>query len=158
MIDRSKYHHDVTPAILSRDAVLMLQEHLYHTSRKSRIPFGMRNLLCGGLSVLLKYTSKLPFAIWRLYLLRSDPWNEYPLYYSFLEAHGLFEKYHFSLDNRLSGNSFWNIDEYDSWEPADSFSGKRTFFFSVLQSNTKLDPEIIWQRVFPYLQPHLLEE
>ena len=76
----------------------------------------------------------------------------YSLYYAFLEAYDLFEKYHFILDNRILGNSVWNIDEYDSSDPANSFLGERTFHFSVIQSNTGINPDEIWQKVRPYLR------
>ena len=60
--------------------------------------------------------------------------------------------YHFLLKNRISGNWVWSIDQYDSWNPADSFVGERTFYFSVIQSNTGINPDEIWQKVRPYLQ------
>jgi hypothetical protein len=94
----------------------------------------------------------MSFAKWRLYLLKSRRWTEYSLYYAFLEAYDLFEKYHFLLDNRISGNSVWEIDQYDSWDPANSFLGERTFYFSVIQSNTGIHPDEIWEKVCPYLQ------
>jgi hypothetical protein len=151
-IDHAEYHHDVTPAVLSREAMLMLHEHLARASRDSRTGFSKRDLLCRGVAVLVKFIPKMSFAKCRLYLLRSGQWTEYSLYYAFLEAYDLFEKYHFLLDNRISGNSVWEIDQYDSWDPENSFLGTRSFYFSVLQSNTRIDPDEIWDKVRPCLR------
>ena len=150
-IDKAEFHHDVTPAVLSKEAVLMLHEHLARISRDSPPGFSKRDLICRGLAILAKLIPKMYFAQWRLYLLRSGQWTEYSLYYTFLEAINLFEKYHFVLDSRISGNSVWEFDQYDSWDPKNSFLGERTFFFSVLQSNTGINPDDIWQKVHPYL-------
>ena len=108
--------------------------------------------------VLAKFIPEMPFAEWRFYLLRCGPWTEYSLYYTFLESYNLFEKYHFLLDNKLSGNSFWYRKEYESWDPANSYLGIRTFYFSVLQSNTGVDPDEIWQKVRPYLRQEAISK
>ncbi len=152
-IESAAYHHDVTPAVLSREAMLLLQNHLAQTYRKSRTGFNKLDLQYWGINALAKFIPKLSFAEWRLYLLSSEQWTEYSLYYAFLEAYNLFEKYHFLLDKRISGNSVWHLNEYDSWDPANSFMGERTFYFSLIQSNTGINPDEIWQKVRPYLQP-----
>jgi hypothetical protein len=152
MIERAEYHHDVTPAVLNKEAMLMLHGHLTRVSRGNGSDFSRRNLLSRGLSILTRFIPRMPFAEWRLYLLKSGQWTEYSLYYTFLEACDLFEKYHFLLDNRISGNSVWYIKDYDSLDPANSFLGERIFYFSVIQSNTGINPDEIWQKVFPYLQ------
>jgi hypothetical protein len=151
-INHAEYHHDVTPAVLSREGMLRLHKHLARISRNSRTGFNKRDLLRRGVTVLAKFIPKMSFADWRLYLLRSGQWTEYSLYYAFLEAFDLFEKYHFLLDSRISGNSVWEIDQYDSWDPASSFLGERTFYFSVIQSNTGINPDEIWEKVRPYLR------
>ena len=150
-INQADFHHDVTPAVLSRDGMLMLHEHLARASRDYRSGFSKRDLKCWGANVLAKFIPGIPFTEWRLYLLKSGQWTEYSLYYAFLEAYDLFEKYHFLLDNRISGNSVWHIKDFDSWDPANSFLGERTFYFSVMQSNTGINPDEIWQKVRPYL-------
>lgn len=151
-IEHAEYHHDVTPVVLSSEAVLKLQHHLVRASRKSRVGFRKHDLKFWGINVLTKILPGISFAEWRLYLLKNRQWTEYSLYFSFLEAFGLFEKYHFLLDSRISGNSVWHIDQYDSWNPAKSFLGARAFYFSVIQSNTGIDPAEIWQKVRPFLQ------
>ena len=151
-IGQPAYHYDVTPVVLSKEGMLMLHKHLARTSRGSRIGFSKRDLLCWGANLLAKFIPRIPFAKWRLYLLRSGDWTEYSLYYTFLEAFDLFEKYHFLLDKRVSGNSVWYLDQYDTWDPADSFVGERTFHFTVIQSKTGIHPDEIWQKVRPYIQ------
>jgi hypothetical protein len=151
-IERAEYHHDVTPAILSKEAVLRLHEYLRGIARDVTISFRRRDLLYWGAMILLKLMPRVSFAEWRLYLLRSVLWTEYSLYYTFLEAHNLFEKYHYVLDHRISGNSVWYIEDYASWDPENSFVGDRNFYFSVIQSNISIDPDEIWKRVRPYLQ------
>jgi len=150
-IDHAEYHHNVTPAILSREGMILLYKHLARASRDSRIGFSKRDLLCWCANVLAKWIPSNLFAEWRLYLIRIGPWTEYSLYYTFLEASDLFEKYHFLLDKPIWGNSVWYLDQYDSWDAASSFLGERTFYFSVIQSNTGINPDEIWQKVCPYL-------
>ena len=48
-IDHAEYFHDVTPAVLSRQAVLMLHKHLVGASRQSRTVFSKRNLKYWGI-------------------------------------------------------------------------------------------------------------
>jgi hypothetical protein len=151
-IDHAEYHHDVTPAVLSREGMLLLHKHLAQIKRDKKIGLCKRDLFCCVAHVLAKFFYRIPFAEWRLYLIYSGRWTEYCLYYTFLEAFHLFEKYHFLLDHRFSGNSVWTIDEYNFWDPANSFLGERNFHFSVMQSNTGIDPDEIWQKVRPYLQ------
>ena len=152
MIEHAEYHHDVTPAVLSKEGMLMLHKHLAGTSRNSRIRLSKGDLKYWGINALARFIPGISFAEWRLYLLRSRQWTEYSLYYAFLEACDLFDKYHFLLNNRISGNSVWHLNDYDSWDPANSFLGERTFYFSVIQSNAGIDPDEIWQKVRPYLR------
>ena len=58
-IDLAEYHHDVTPAVLSREAVLMLHEHLARVSRDFKKGFSKRALLCRGVAVLAKFIPKM---------------------------------------------------------------------------------------------------
>lgn len=141
---RSGWTHGVTPALLSRAAVLLLQRCL-----EGRVHPVLR-----GLARLMPRSS-LPAAIlagWRSYLLRNLPWTEYALYNTFLEATGRYTDYHIDGGRtRLYGNSVWQKDQFPSWDPGKSFLGDRTFFFSVVQSNGGPSAEEVWNKVRAYL-------
>ncbi len=139
--------HNLAPALLSRDAVIMLQKHLASRVHPalgviSGFPFGqsaLNNLLVS----------------WRSYLLRNLPWTEYALYYTFLEAMKLYDRYHFvHADTFLQGNSVWKREEFASWQPRKSFCGedRPTFFFTVIQSHLEIPAEQVWEKVRPYLE------
>jgi Family of unknown function (DUF6492) len=58
--------HGVTPAILSREATILLQDYLTTRARMLRLDARSN---------------------WRTFLVLSIPWTEYALYYTFLEHH-----------------------------------------------------------------------
>ncbi len=123
-LPRSGRQHGVTPALLSRDGVLALQRHLAASAGEP----------------------------WRLHLLRSLPWTEYSLYNTFLEGTGRWDDLHVNGgESALYGNSVWIHGQWDDWKAADSFDGAAPFFFSVVQSATRVPPHAVWERVSPYL-------
>jgi len=139
--------HNLAPTLLSRDAVLMLQKHL-----ASRVHPVLR-----ALSPVLVRQSALNNVVvsWRSYLLRNLPWTEYALYYTFLEAMNLYDRYHVvDPDTVLEGNSVWKREEFASWDPRKSFCGrgKPNFFFAVVQSNLEIDAAQVWEKIRPYLE------
>jgi Family of unknown function (DUF6492) len=122
---RSRLTHAVTPAVLSREAMLRLQAHLATRSEDGN---------------------------WRGYLLGNLPWTEYSLYYTFLESVGLFDRYHVLTDRPLLyGNCIWNKGQIKGWNPEKSFISGGPLF-SVLQSHTGLRADEIWEWVGPFLQ------
>ena len=142
----SGWYHNLAPALLSREAVMMLQEHL-----AGRVSHTLRVL-----SGLLAWqpTLKNTLVSWRSHLLRNLPWTEYALYYTFLEATGLFDRYH-TVDAgcALEGNSVWTRERFASWLPEASFCGERSFFFTVIQSSLEIPANEVWEKVRPYLEP-----
>jgi hypothetical protein len=142
---RSGWTHGVTPALLSREAVLLLQRYLA----------GRVHPFLRGLGRLWPRAS-LPNAVlagWRSYLLRNLPWTEYALYNTFLEATGRYGDYYVEeSQSRLYGNSVWQEDQFPSWDPAKSFRGPRDFFFSVVQSNGGPTAQEVWEKVRRYLE------
>ena len=140
----SGVNRGATPALLSTDAVLQLQAYLAR-----RVAPRTKQL-----AAPLRPGSHLHNVLvsWRSYLLRHLPWTEYALYDTFVEATGLFERYH-STDERttISGNSVWYRAAWPGWKPEESFTTRDDFFFSVLQSNARLNVEEIWDKVGLFL-------
>jgi Family of unknown function (DUF6492) len=139
--------HNLAPALLSREAVIMLQKHL-----ASRVHPALR-VISGFLHGQSAPNDLL--VSWRSYLLRNHPWTEYALYYTFLEAMHLYDRYHFvHADTVLQGNSVWKREELASWQPRKSFGGKDrpTSFFSVIQSSLEIPAAQVWEKVRPYLE------
>ena len=123
-LPRSGRQHGVTPAILSRDGVLALQRHVEEPSG----------------------------AGWRTHLLRSLPWTEYSLYNTFLEGTGRWDELHVDGgEEALYGNSVWIHGQWPEWGPGASFRPDAPFFFSVVQSATRIPPAAVWERIAPYV-------
>jgi Family of unknown function (DUF6492) len=143
-LPRSGVNRGVTPALFRTDAVLELQAHL--AGRVSRRLQRLARCLPA------RSVTRDVLVSWRSYLLRSLPWTEYSLYDTFVEATGLFQKYH-SVDERttISGNSVWYRYMWPTWKPEESFSDGDDFYFSVVQSNQGFSVEEVWERVRPYL-------
>jgi hypothetical protein len=121
---RSERTHGVTPAVLSRDAVLSLFEYLEHRLRPNELRA-------------------------EALLLSHVPWTEYSLYYTFLERSGLFDRYHVPELVRTYANNIWRNDDPDAWDPAGSFSADGQLF-SVLQSHTVLAIDPIIEKIRGY--------
>ena len=134
-LPRSGFTHGVTPTVLSREGMLAL--HAYLAGRASPI---WRRL--GG-----------PLAGWRGFLLRHLPWTEYALYFTFLEAQGLFERYHVPFPGtRLYGHSVWQDGNFEAWQPAELLLGDDAPFFCVVQSSLGIDPRRVWEKIGPFLE------
>ncbi len=131
-LPRSTWAHPVTPSILSRKAVQMMQQHI-----ATFIPKPVR---------------LFPrFGNWRGYLLLNQPWTEYTLYATFVSGLGLYHQFHFKDDYySLYGNSVWRREQFDTWDPAKSFMPEADYYFVVVQSNTGVDPAVVWAKVAPY--------
>lgn len=157
-------YYNVTPAVLSKKAVLDLQEYLNklslaQISSQKEINFFAKNdlmllLARAALKVLPKKSvPREQLSGWKAYLLRNIPWTEYSLYYTFCEAQGLINKYHVPGEDCIysNENSVWYKQQYIDWNPKSCFTGERNFFFSVLQSTTQVSPDVIWERIKIYL-------
>jgi hypothetical protein len=144
----SNRYHSVTPAILSKEAMIKLHEYISLLSEKTSFSSNKRSIFLA----LLKYFPILQkiFSLYRTYLLLHLPWTEYSLYYSFLEEMNLFDQYHFIEEIKVYDNCVWNRDEFDSWNPAISFNEINSCF-TVVQSNTNIPAEEIWQKVRTFL-------
>lgn len=112
---RSGLLHGVTPAILSTEAVTLLQQHL-----AERVHPLLKAIGHGG---------------WRGYLLRNLPWTEYTLYFTFLEGRGLFDRYHVEGDD-LCGESVWYPEQFAAWRLPENTH------FAVVQSTAVDTPAL----------------
>lgn len=162
-LQRSGRFHNVTPAILSKEAVIQLQNHLSNLSNLSEAQLNfysqskkIKILLLKVLSFILPNKSKLYKLLnsWKSYLLRNLPWTEYALYYTYLEATNLFDKYHTLVDNCIysTNKSIWYKDDIASWKAEECFTGERDFFFCIVQSNTQINSMEVWNKVRIYLE------
>ena len=125
----SNYVHGVTPAVLSVEAVLGLQRHL---------------------------GSLFDRGSWRRYLLESVPWTEYVLYFTWLEATGRYDRYHFAGEHgadTIYGNSLWLPDQdLASWDAEAIFGHDVPFQFAVVQSNhPTISTDDVIARVGPFI-------
>jgi Family of unknown function (DUF6492) len=144
--------HNVTPAVLSKPAMLKLHEYLSHLSHTVNLSLKKRYLKLFILKLLSK-TIIRDIVDWRIYLLTYLPWTEYSLYYTFLEKMNLFDKYHVRVEHSIySHNSVWYRDQFSSWNPEQSFDRADNSFFTVVQSNTGISADQVWEKVSAYLK------
>jgi hypothetical protein len=158
-------YYNVTPAVLSRDAVLQLQQYLrrlsideFNTSlklvgsKKSKLIFLGYWLIY---RCLPKRSSRREQIVdYKGYLLRNTPWTEYTLYYNFCDSKDLLDQYHILTPHCIYAgeNSVWKKDQLINWQPENCFEGDRNFFFCVFQSNTEIPAEVVLEKVEKFLQ------
>jgi hypothetical protein len=139
-LKRSGWVHCVTPSVLSREAVLRLAEYL--TTLSSSRSQGSEAGESGS--------SPRLYPGWRGYLLANVPWTEYTLYFTYLEATGLYEDFHFASDRHIYADCVWQRDQFAAWQPEKIFhTGEHCF--TLVQSYSKLRPSIVWKKVKPFL-------
>ena len=145
-VGKSDRRHGVTPAVISREAVLSLFDFL---KNKTNPAFQSIAKVLPEESLLRNYLQGH-----RGFLARSLPWTEYALYYTFLEAMNLFDTYHVAKPpESVYSNCIWWKDrnEFGNWEPIKSFGKDANFFFSIIQSNTDIMPEQILHKIEDYI-------
>jgi len=150
---RSGWVHGVTPTILCREAVREMTAHL---SRQQPRPVKFWRRLrarmpewAGGPRAWR--SDHEDAGRWRRVLLDSLPWTEYALYFTFLEATGRFERFHTSAMRSLCGDCIWRRDSFADWDPTLPRPYRQPPFI-VVQSITKIPPEMILERIEPLLQ------
>lgn len=138
-LPRTGIAHTVTPTILHRRAVVALTEHLDARWQAHRYSPGLRGWkqrfgrLYAGTN-----SARGELCGWRLLLCCSRPWSEYSLYYSFLEANGLFETYHHETAEPLYARdqSVWHARDAETWDPSKLRADGPPFV--VLQSTAEI--------------------
>ncbi|MBW3592938.1 MAG: hypothetical protein KY396_04515, partial [Actinobacteria bacterium] len=89
----------------------------------------------------------------RSYLLRRLPWTEYSVYRTFVEATGLFDRYHvLAGEDAIYGDAVWMESQFEEWDAAAVFGRESGFCFSVVQSATRIPPERVRAKVEPHLR------
>jgi hypothetical protein len=142
-LPRVDRQYAVTPALLNREAVSALAQHLEGRVRPRIRELGARAPHRRARDVL---------ASWRSFLLRSLPWTEYALYHTFLEQTGLFDTYHvLAGEDAIYANAVWMASQFDEWDADATFNGDAGYCFSVVQSATRIPPERVWAKIEPQL-------
>ncbi len=151
--------HNVTPVVWATEAVRDLLTHLDGVAERRSYASGVRGLqqrLFFTLHRLGPHRQQRP---WRGWLAASAPWAEYAMYFTWLEATGRFERYHFLSDYciyDIERSIWWKSDDFDGSDLTPVFEGSGPPFFIVIQSNTRIVPGKIWQKLSPWLgQPEL---
>jgi hypothetical protein len=164
----SKFYYNVTPTVLSKEAVVKLQVYLnrLHSSELNQSLQWIGFLKLFLKKILLLKSSSLSLEIipnfllkrfsppgWKTYLLKNLAWTEYSLYYTFLERFNLFETHHVLKKSCIYSlqNSVWLPEQYSSWCPENCFLGDRDFFFIVIQSTAKISVDEIWKNIGKYI-------
>lgn len=150
--------HNVTPALLHTGAMQELKAALEAKIARREYSRGIRGWKQRWF--LRQTRNHGQTAAWRVYLAAARPWTEYALYYTFLEASGSFDRYHFNASVCIYDieRSLWAADSTQlpaSWDPSPAFRGEGPPWFLVVQSNTGISAEVIRQKLGPLLSAPL---
>jgi hypothetical protein len=146
--------HNVTPALLHREAVHELRKTIESNIARGNYSRGMRGVKQWW---HIKRSANQPaFAPWRVFLMAARPWTEYALYYTFLETSGLFDKYHYYTRECIYdvARSLWQATNNElpaNWDPSPAFIGAGPPWFLVAQSNTGIDAAVMRAKLEPLL-------
>lgn len=146
--------HNVTPAVLHRDAVAELAHYLQRRAALGLFPSGLRGIKQRFARARARGNPRIDAEGWRLYLAAGTPWTEYALYYTYLEASGRFERFHTHSSTCIydQEGSFWRADRraFPSWAPLASSSSTGAPWFVVVQSNTHVPPAQVRRKLAEY--------
>ncbi len=137
------YQPGVTPAILSRSALLELGDYIsrrpHPTSARFRVGVWLGRL-----------SPRWHVDTWRGRLIASLPWTEYSLYDTFLAGTGRFSSVHSEpTDTLLLANSVWEAPDFADWRPLPRDQQGRKILFSVVQSRIVADVAAVLARLSP---------
>ena len=146
--------HNVTPCMWAKEGLLELIDYLNQVAERRPYASGFRGLqqrLFFTQHRLGRHRAQPP---WRGWLGASRPWAEYATYFTFLEATGRYDRYHFDSDRCIYDveRSVWQKDfEIERLDPAPFFHGEGAPFFVVIQSNSGIDASRTWRVFEPWL-------
>ena len=130
----------VTPAILSKDIVALLQQEL----AVGRVNWVER--LCN---------LHRPWHVsnWTVSRLRRSKWTEYSLYYLCALKHACLSDFHIECQTTEVPQYLLNHDAhpYEQWDAEVTFSSQCTGLFCVVGSKSMLAPQLVWERVAPFI-------
>ena len=146
-LPRSRTSHGATPLLYSKEA--MTRMHRFLESRAH----GLWRRLGKWLANL---DAQHPLTTWDGYLLRNLPWAEHALYHTFLEAHDLYDRYHWDARTRPlhAEDSVWFAAEFERWNPSTLVAPDGPFF-AIVQSWLGIPPAQVWARLAPHLDATL---
>lgn len=130
----------VTPAILSVELAHLLLKELGQFDK-----FHWVDNLCG-----LHDPSRI--RNWRLSRYLKLKWTEYSLYYLCALKHNLLDKYHVEAGTEDNPQLLLVHDShpFQHWQPEYNFSHQCRGLFCVVGSKTRLDPDVVWEKVSPF--------
>lgn len=147
--------HNVTPAVLHREAVMELQQHLASRAARGEYRTGLRALRQRAVVAAARVGGSSPADQWRAYLIGGTPWTEYALYYTWLESSGRLDRYHTRSSQCLYSidGSVWRArrQPFADWKPAPLFEGQGPPYFAVVQSVARCPVDEVWAKLEPYL-------
>ncbi len=130
----------VTPAILSKDIVALLQQEL-----------AVGNV--DWVERLCRLHRPWHASNWTLGRLRRSKWTEYSLYYLCAMKHGCLDAYHVECQTADLPQYLLNHDAhpFEQWDTQATFSPECKGLFCVVGSKSMLSPQIVWERVAPFI-------
>jgi hypothetical protein len=129
-LKRSGWVHGSIPYLLCKPVVTGLIEHL---DQRATETLG-------------------PSSSWRHYLLQRRGWVLGCVYFTFLEAFGLEDRYYFPGEDSLYGNCVWAAEDWEDWDPEPSFSPSNESYFSVVQVGPSITADAVRGRIAPYFE------
>ena len=130
----------VTPAILSRDIVTLLQQDL-------------ANGTVSWVDRLCHLHRPWHVSNWTLARLRRAKWTEYSLYYLCAMKHACLDDHHIECQTSEVPQYLLNHDAhpFELWDASATFSPQGQGLFCVVGSKSMVPPQVVWERVAPFI-------
>ena len=151
---RKNILHNVTPCVWARAGVLELIDHLNLVALQRPYARGLRGLQQRLFFTQHRFGRHRARPPWRGWLGASRPWAEYATYFTFLEATGRYDRYHFDSDVCVYDieRSVWEkAFQIETIDPEPLFRNGGPPYFVVIQSNSGIDPSRTWRVLEPWL-------
>lgn len=90
---------------------------------------------------------------WTLYRQRRGRWTEYSLYYMCARKLGVLDKYHVTAGTETNPNLMLIHDShpFETWQPKYNFEASCPGLFCVVNSSSRLEPEVVWDKISAYI-------
>ncbi|WP_086933287.1 DUF6492 family protein [Agarilytica rhodophyticola] len=136
-----EYGMTVTPAILAKDLCNKLAEELSDKKYGSWVD-----------KICALHKPKNP-SNWTISRFLKSKWTEYSLYYLCAMKLQLLDQYHVTAGSADVPQLMLIHDShpFENWDVAKSFSNKCPGLFCVVGSKSRLEPEVVWDKVKPFI-------
>lgn len=96
---------------------------------------------------------------WRLSRYLKNKWTEYSLYYLNALKQGEFENYHTIAGTKENPQLLMIHDShpFETWNVEKSFSSSCPGLFCVVGSKSRLEPDVVWEKIAPYINGNISE-